>query len=171
MEVEPQAAQLAELARDWPEINHLYMMENFLRRLVPEEMVSECELSLTLTDSGAIMLVLEAVHPRHSGTCQAAAMEVAERINRPSDEDAALRPVVRTARLLQGLGGNMIQNSVQDQTDLITGDVNKMRSDTTNKMTGSYNKQMKSLEAFTSSGHALLASALLITTISLVTLL
>ena len=71
--MDPESSQLAELARDWPEINHLYMVENFLRRLVPREMESRCDLSLTL----AIMLVLEAVEERLSPTCQAAAMEVA----------------------------------------------------------------------------------------------
>lgn len=141
--MKPQSAQLAELVKDWPEINHLYIIENYLRRLVPEDKTSLCELSLTLTDTGAIMLVLEAVHDTHSAVCQAAAMEVTEKINQPSD-DSALKPVARTARLLAGVGESMIQSSIKDQTELITSDVNQMRTDTTDKMTGSYNNQMKS---------------------------
>lgn len=151
----PDAAQLAELARDWPEINHLYMVENFLRRLVPQEMVAQCELSLTLTDTGAIMLVLEAVQQQHSGACQAAAMEVAERINTPSND--AVKPVVRTARLLGSLGGNVVGNSVKGQMDIITGDIQKMKSDTTSKVTGTYNGNLKKVESYASSGRALLA--------------
>lgn len=151
--MKPQASQLAELVKDWPEINHLYMIENFLRRLVPEQVTSLCDLSLTLTDTGDIMMVLEAVHDQQSGVCQAAAMEVTEKINTPSS-DSALEPVVRTARLLGGLGGSMIQNSVQEQSDLITGDVAKMRADTTNKMAGTYNNQMKSVESYTNGGIA-----------------
>ena len=146
--MEPQAAQLTELVKDWPEINHLYMIENFLRRLVPEEVSSLCDLSLTLTDTGAIMMVLEAVHEQQSGACQAAAMEVTEKINQSSDDADALKPVARTARLLAGLGGSMVQSSLSDQTALVTGDVEKMRADTANKMAGSYNNQMKSVESY-----------------------
>ena len=162
--MKPDAAQLAELAKDWPEINHLYMVENFLRRLVPPGTAARCDVSLTLTDTGAISLMLEAVHQRHSATCQAAAMDVVEKINRPGGAASAVRPLARTARLLGALGGNVIEDSIKGQMDVITGDIDKMRSDTSNKMAGVYNDNMKSLESYASedmysgSGPALLVS-------------
>lgn len=168
VEVKPDAVQLAELAKDWPEINHLYMVENFLRRLIPQEMAARCELSLTLTDSGAIMLMLEAVQQNHSATCQAAAIDVAEKINSPSaSANNAIKPLARTARLL---GGNVIENSIKSQTDLITKDVNKMKSDATGNVAGVYNDNMKKVESYSSesSSSALLVST---TTVLIVTLL
>ena len=143
----PQAAQLAELVRDWPEINHLYMIENFLRRLVAREMQSQCELSLTLTDSGAIMMVLEAVDTHHSATCQAAAMDVAEKINRPSSSDDTLRPLARVARLLGGIGANSVQQSVEAQKNIVTGDISQAKAGATNKMINSYNDRVKGVES------------------------
>ena len=143
MEVRPEAGQLAELARDWPEINHLYMVENFLRRLVPREMQGQCELSLTLTDSGAIMMVLEAVDTRQSAVCQAAAMDVTEKINRPSPSDDSLRPLAREARIL----GDIVQDSVRAQSDIISSDVTQAKASSTNKMINSYNDRVKGIES------------------------
>ena len=149
MEVKPDAAQLAELAKDWPEINHLYMVENFLRRLVPPETAAQCDVSLTLADTGAISLMLEAVQQQHSATCQAAAMDVVEKINRPAAGAAgAVKPLARTARLLGTLGGNMIENSIQAQVDVVTSDIEKMKSGASNKMAGAYNDNMKNLESY-----------------------
>ena len=141
----PESGQLAELARDWPEINHLYMVENFLRRLVPTESQSHCELSLTLTNTGAVMMVLEAVDPRHSAVCQAAAMEVAEKINRPSYSDDSLRPLAREARLLSL--GDTVGESVRAQGDIITSDVGHARASAASKMVNSYNDRVKSIES------------------------
>lgn len=149
--MKPDAAQLAELAKDWPEINHLYMVENFLRRLVSPEAAAQCDVSLTLTDTGAISLVLEAVHQQHSAMCQAAAIDVVEKINRPGGgANSAVRPLARTARLLGALGGNVIEDSIKGQVDVITGDIEKMRSDTSNKMAGAFNDNMKNLESYAS---------------------
>ena len=176
MEIRPEAAQLADLARDWPEINHLYIIENVLRRLVPGELQEECDLSLTLTDSGAIMMVLEAVEARHSAACQAAAMDVAERINTPSspsdDDDDTLKPLARTARLLGGFGANVAQQSLQDQANIVTSDINSAQSSATNQAINSYNDRVKSLESYaqdeSSSGSAnLLTSSLPITLVLL----
>ena len=150
--MKPEAARLAELARDWPEINHLYMIENFLRQLVPQEMETQCDLSLTLTDSGAIMMVLEAEESRHSAACQAAAMDVAEKINRPSPGDDTLRPLARKARLLGGLGGNVVQQSLQNQASVVTSDVSQAKASTTNKMVGSYNSRVESMESYANEG-------------------
>ena len=147
----PEGAKLADLARSWPEINHLYMMENFLRRLIPRELESQCDLSLTLTDSGAIMLVLEAVESRHSASCQAAAMDVAELINRPSSSEE-LRPLAREARLLGGLGGQAVHQSLQSQTNLVTSDITNAKASTTNQVIGSYNDRVKSLEGYAQEG-------------------
>ena len=166
MEVSPEATQLAELAKDWPEINHLYMIENFLRRLVPQEMASVCDLSLTLTDTGIIMLVLEAVNPQHSPTCQAAAMEVAERINTPSG-DKTITSIARKARLLGGFVGDAVKSSIKDQADLIRSDIDQMKYDTSSKMTNTYNDRMMSLEEYTNNSENII-TAPIITVITLV---
>ena len=161
----PDAVQLAELAKDWPEMNHLYMVENFLRRLVPQEMAAQCDLSLTLTDSGAIMLMLEAVEQKHSATCQAAAVDVAEKINSPSSSaSTAIKPLARTARLLGTIGGNMIENSIKSQTDIITKDVKKMKSDATGSVAGVYNDNMKKVESYSSESSSSAESTSLVST-------
>lgn len=167
----PDAVQLAELAKDWPEMNHLYMVENFLRRLVPQEMAAHCDLSLTLTDSGAIMLTLEAVQQTHSATCQAAAIDVAEKINSPSS--GAIKPLARTARLLGSIGGNVIGNSIKSQTDIINKDVDKMKSDATSSVTGVYNDNMKKVESYSSESSSSAESTSLVSTatVLLITLL
>ena len=167
--MDPESSQLAELARDWPEINHLYMVENFLRRLVPREMESRCDLSLTLTDTGAIMLVLEAVEERLSPTCQAAAMEVAENINSPSGDRGTV-VVARKARLLSGMMEGMMRDSVRDQADLITSDIDNMKSDTTYQMTNSYNDRMESIGNYASGGNSLLAPVITVITLAAATL-
>ena len=160
MEIRPDAAQLAELAKYWPEVNHLYMVENYLRGLVPKDLEGACELSLTLTDTGAIMMVLESVKPKHSGACQAASMAVAEKINRPASEEEAVdkNPVAKTAKLMGSIGGNMFQSSVNGQINLMKGDINKMKSNTQGKAVGTYNDNMKSLEEYTNSSPALSVS-------------
>lgn len=171
MEVKPDAVQLAELAKDWPEVNHLYMAENFMRKLVPQEMAAQCDLSLTLTNTGAIMLMLEAVQQTHSATCQAAAIDVAEKINSPST--SAIKPLARTARLFSSIGGNVIGDSIKGQADVITQDVNQMTSDTTGTVAGVYNDKMKKVESYASSSaeSTLLASVTTVLVTTLVALL
>lgn len=167
----PDAVQLAELAKDWPEINHLYMVENFLRRLVPKEMAAQCDLSLTLTNSGAIMLMLEAVQQKHSATCQAAAIDVAEKINSPSSSgNTAVKPLARTARLLGSIGGNVIGNSIKSQTDIITQDVDKMKSDATSSVASAYNDNMKKVESYSSESSSSAESTFLVSTATVLTI-
>lgn len=149
MEIRPDAARLADLAQDWPEINHLYMVENFLRRLVPEDAKSYCELSLTLTDTGAIMMVLEAVKPQHSGVCRAASMAVVETINKPSDgssSDKVVKPLAKTGKLLGTIGSKMMGNTIQDQANSVTGDLNKMKNEGMANTLDKYNDGMKNLD-------------------------
>lgn len=148
VEVKPSTGQLAEMARDWPEINHLYMIENYLRRLVPGDVGSQCDLSLTLTNTGAIMLVLEAINTRHSTACQAAAMEVALKINKPSSQGGSLRPLTRTARLLPGMIGNSIKQSVRGQVNTVTSDLTRAKSMGANKVVNSYNSKVKGVENY-----------------------
>ena len=78
------APRLAVMVRRWPDINHLHMLEIFVRRLVPKEATSLCELSLTLTNNGSIMLVLEALNPQYSTTCQAASLALMDALSKPS---------------------------------------------------------------------------------------
>lgn len=164
VEIRPDAARLADLAQDWPEINHLYMVENFLRRLVPEEAKSHCELSLTLTDTGAIMMVLEAVKPQHSGACRAASMAVVETINQPSDDsssDKVVKPLAKTGKLLGTIGNKMMGNVIEDQASSVTGDLNKMKNEGMANSVDKYNDGMKSLDEWSkgqSSSHGLLAT-------------
>ena len=179
MEIRPDAVRLADLAQDWPEINHLYMVENFLRRLVPEEAKAHCELSLTLTDTGAIMMVLEAVKPQHSGACRAASMAVVETINQPSDDsssDKVVKPLAKTGKLLGTIGNKMMGNVVQDQASSVTSDLSKMKDEGMANTVDKYNDGMKSLDEWSktqSSSCGLMAtlSTLLAATILAVALL
>ena len=115
------------------------------------------------------MLVLEAVEERLSPTCQAAAMEVAENINSPSGDRGTV-VVARKARLLSGMMEGMMRDSVRDQADLITSDIDNMKSDTTYQMTNSYNDRMESIDNYASGGNSLLAPVITVITLAAATL-
>ena len=61
----------------------MYVVENFLYKLLPEGTVRRCRLSTALTDKGDISLVLEALESKHSEQCSLAARELVEMLNKP----------------------------------------------------------------------------------------
>ena len=134
------------MVTSWPEINHLYMVENFLRRMVPRQIEHECELSVTLTDTSAIMLVLEAVNPQHSGTCFAASMAVAEKINLPSaDSDEVRKAVAETAKILDLLGQKTLESNVNDRVNDASERAKEKTTDTQNNIINRYNDHVKNI--------------------------
>ena len=100
--VHPDSAALAELVKGWEEVNHLYMVENFLRHLLSEEEAFKCELMATLTNSGNFSVVLSAVTPTDHTTCLNAGKNLVQAINKKSSptQDAMLHPVAMTAALM-----------------------------------------------------------------------
>ena len=65
------------------ESNHMYVVENFIRKLVPESASKNCHLTTTMTDKGDLSIVLEAVGGAHDTQCIAASKELVELINNP----------------------------------------------------------------------------------------
>ena len=77
--IHPNAKGLA----DMKESNHMYVVENFIRKLVPESASKNCHLTTTMTDKGDLSIVLEAVSGAHDTQCIAASKELVELINNP----------------------------------------------------------------------------------------
>ena len=100
--VHPDSGALAELVQSWEEINHLYMVENFLRHLLSNEEAAKCELTATLTNSGNFSVVLSAATATDHTICLNAGKNLAQAINKKSSmtEDAMLGPVAKTAKFI-----------------------------------------------------------------------
>ena len=63
--------------------NHFYVVDNFIRRLVPEFATKKCHVSSVLTDKGDISVVFEALFHRNDKECAAASKELMDIINNP----------------------------------------------------------------------------------------
>ena len=63
--------------------NHFYVVDNFIRRLVPEFTTKKCHVSSVLTDKGDISVVFEALFHRYDKECAAASKELMDIINNP----------------------------------------------------------------------------------------
>jgi hypothetical protein len=100
--VQPDSSALAELMQSWEEVNHLYMVENFLRHLLSKEEASKCELTATLTNLGNFSVVLSAASATDHTICLNAGKNLVQAINDKSSttQDAMLHPVAKTAALI-----------------------------------------------------------------------
>ncbi len=105
MVVHPNTKQMSALLSTWTDVNHMYVIENFLRQLLSDQASKYCELSATLTNAGNISVVLESVQSDKYTVCKNSARELAREINGhyPALEDSMLRPITKTARLLGAL--------------------------------------------------------------------
>lgn len=104
MVVHPDSAALSELVESWEEVNHLYVVENFLRHLLSKDEVLKCELTATLTTNGSFSVILAAATAANHKICQTAANNLVRTINRnPKTQDAMLHPVALKATLLNPL--------------------------------------------------------------------
>ncbi len=100
--VHPDTQAMATLISTWKDVNHMYIIENFLRKLLSPKASKKCELSATLTNAGNISVVLESLKPGDYSICRASAKQLAKEINGhyPDMEDSMLRPMAKTAALL-----------------------------------------------------------------------
>ena len=64
------------------EKNHLFIIDNLFRDMLPPYAVSKCELSASLTVNGNISLILEAVNPGDYQLCRDALQSITTRIKR-----------------------------------------------------------------------------------------
>lgn len=149
----PDSRSLAALASQWEDMNHLYVVENFLRRLLPEEVQARCSLSLALTDEGELSAAVAAIDSAESETCHRAASSLAGIINSPNKAviDSALSPVVSKAEVVVAteakvgkfMGGlnpiNSAQNSLQDS-------VAGLNSKLSNTAAGAYNRGVEKMD-------------------------
>lgn len=104
MIVHPDSVALSELVESWEEVNHLYVVENFLRHLLSKDEALKCELTATLTTNGSFSVVLSATTAANHKICQTAANNLVRTVNRnPRAQDAMLHPVALKATLLNPL--------------------------------------------------------------------
>ena len=61
---------LSEYLNQHHEENHLYVLENMLRHMLPPYAARKCDLFTSLTDSGNISLIVEAINPGDRQECQ-----------------------------------------------------------------------------------------------------
>lgn len=113
MLIRPDATALASLAKLRKEVNHLYVVENYLRKLltVTASANAKCVLSTTLTDYGRISVVLAAMDPEDTPVCVAARRELIEKINK--NRKNKLQQMGGTARFLSPV------NPVQQVVDSV----------------------------------------------------
>lgn len=142
------------MVKKWEQVNHLYIVENFLRRLLSEEAGRKCRLSTTLSNNGDISVVLAAVKSRDAGRCMAASKELMETINNPPKKVASnvLKPVAATAKVVPsikgGRTGKMIAslNALNQVTDALNkvGDLpNKVQTEAKASLHKGMNTMMK----------------------------
>ncbi len=97
----PDIGALAGLVTHWEEMNHLYVVENFLRSLMVKETNgnSYCELSAALMDNGDISVALVPTQSKYTDTCLQASEGIAKLVNDPPQEliNSILRPVAASA--------------------------------------------------------------------------
>ena len=100
--IQPDYGALSSLAKHWEEVNHLYIIENFLRKLLTSIAVKKCELTSTLTDSGNISIVLAAVNPEEHKMCSDGIMQLVKTINEhpASLKNSMIGPVAKTAAMV-----------------------------------------------------------------------
>ena len=173
MTVHPDVEALAELARHWEETNHLYIAENYLRKLVPVNAEKECALSASLTDKGEIELVLAAVNPKHADLCLAASKELAEVVNNPPRAMAndIMKPVAAKAepeKAVAAPAAKMIFNplgSIQNSVTKMNEKASKAAADQYNDALLSVSK--KADEAERSRSGATLASPYTLVTLAI----
>lgn len=66
---------------DHKEKNHLYVLENMLREMLPPYAIKKCDLTGSLTNKGNVSLILEAVNPGDHQLCQDALLVITSTIN------------------------------------------------------------------------------------------
>ena len=100
IDVSPDTSALAALAEHWEDVNHLYVLENFLRRMLSTEAGQKCDLTATLSDNGHISVVLAAAKMSDAARCKAASKELVESINNPPKKvaNSILKPVAASAK-------------------------------------------------------------------------
>lgn len=73
-------AALSDFISNHEEKNHLFVLENMLREMLPPYAVQKCDVLVSLTNSGNISLILEAVNPGDNQLCQDATLSVTNSI-------------------------------------------------------------------------------------------
>ena len=161
----PDSKSLAALVSQWEDMNHLYVVENFLRRLLPEEAQVWCSLSLTLTDEGELSAAVAAIDSAESEICHKAASSLVSIVNNPNRAmiDSALSPVVSKAEVVateakvgKFMGGlnpiSSAQNSLQDS-------VSGLNTKLSNTAASAYNRGVEKMDQSADSLENRLSSA------------
>ena len=115
--IHPDSKALAALISNWEDVNHLYIVENFLRKLLPKTSATSCELTASVTNSGNISVILEAMNTKDEDVCKRTAQELANAVNShsPNVEDSMLRPMALTAAMIGPMGDfNRFLEKTQD---------------------------------------------------------
>ena len=151
--VRPDVEALSGLVQHWEHTNHLYIAENYLRKLVPVNAEKECALSVTLTDKGEIEVVLAALNPKHAELCIAASKEMAEVVNNPPKAMAkdVMKPVAAEAKPEVAVVAEMINpfnplGGIQNSVTKVNEKASKVAADKYNDALLSASKKADAIE-------------------------
>ena len=143
--VDPDSAALSELVASWEEVNHLYIVENFLRHLLSNNEALKCELTATLTNTGSFSVVLSAANPKDHTICRNAGRNLVQTINHKSDstQDAMLHPMAMKAALINPFNPDSLIKGylIRSQQTMMT-----KASDLKNKAASSANEALVDLD-------------------------
>ena len=134
MTIHPDSIGLPRLPVE--EMNHLYMVENFLRKMLPEKAGEECALTVTLTNQGDVSVTLAAIKPESADSCLEASKELPGAVSKPEATDTKIvQPRAPAMSLFNPMSG------VQDVVDSVNS---KASNTAVNSYNGALNGVSKS---------------------------
>ena len=95
MEVTLDTRLVSDFVSQWEGKNHLYVLINMFRGMLPKYAGDKCDLSGSMTDGGNISLVLEAINAGDHALCESALMHLAKKIN--NNHSFPMRPTFKIA--------------------------------------------------------------------------
>lgn len=117
---------LAEFTSHHEDKNHLYVLENLLREMIPRYAFNKCDLSGSLTDTNNISLILEAVNPGDHQLCQDALLSIITTLKRNKTR-RDLTPEFEMAAFIS------LESLVRDQVIGIQDEILKVSNDLQNE--------------------------------------
>ena len=111
MEISLNVNKIANFISNKEDKNSLYDLENFLRNLLPLEITTRCQLFASLTSSGNLLLVLEALNAGNHEMCSDALVSLGETLHEHSSDPQIARSLFNP--------GSWLKDKVVDVQDTI----------------------------------------------------
>ena len=90
MEIPLNSDKLADYASAHEGNNHLYVLEKLLRDMLPPHASKKCELSGTLTNSGNLSIVLEAINAGNHALCNDALPKLEKQVHKVQSQPSPM---------------------------------------------------------------------------------